>query len=65
MQRLLAKHEAIASGIPAENQRKKSNQNQPDKSNQNQQEKSKAAALGALVDLDGPVVETGNTGKQK
>ncbi|XP_028781220.1 TOM1-like protein 9 isoform X1 [Neltuma alba] len=56
LQRLLAKHEAIASGISFENQPQKSNQNQP--------EKSKAAPAGALVDLDGPLVDTGNTSKQ-
>ncbi|KAK4277011.1 hypothetical protein QN277_015082 [Acacia crassicarpa] len=55
LQRLMAKHEAIASGIPAENQ--------PEKSNKNQPEKSKAAPAGALVDLDGPLVDTGNTSR--
>ncbi|KAM1134190.1 hypothetical protein ACFX19_044049 [Malus domestica] len=46
LQRLLAKHEAIASGNPV----------QPDKP--------KPAANGALVDVGGPLVDTGNDNKQ-
>ncbi|RXH91840.1 hypothetical protein DVH24_020863 [Malus domestica] len=46
LQRLLAKHEAIASGNPV----------QPDKP--------KPAANGALVDVGGPLVDSGNDNKQ-
>ncbi|XP_054796766.1 TOM1-like protein 9 [Prosopis cineraria] len=56
LQRLLSKHEAIASGISA--------QNQPEKLNRDQPEKLKASPAGALVDLDGPLVDTGNSSKQ-
>ncbi|KAF7830126.1 TOM1-like protein 9 [Senna tora] len=48
LQRVLAKHEAIASGISA----------------QNQPEKSKATPAKALVDVDAPLVDTGDTSKQ-
>lgn len=46
LQRVLAKHEAIASGKSA----------QPDKS--------KPESSGALLDVDGPLVDTGDTRKQ-
>lgn len=46
LQRLLAKHEAIASGNPV----------QPDKP--------KPGPAGALVDVGGPLVDTGNDSKQ-
>lgn len=46
LQRLLAKHEAIASGNPV----------QPDKP--------KSGPSGALVDVGGPLVDTGNDNKQ-
>lgn len=46
LQRLLAKHEAIASGNPV----------QPDKP--------KPGPAGALVDVGGPLVDTGNDNKQ-
>ncbi|OIV97797.1 hypothetical protein TanjilG_12554 [Lupinus angustifolius] len=48
LQRLLAKHESIASGTSA----------------QNHSEKPKPEPTGALVDVDGPLVDTGNTSNQ-
>lgn len=46
LQRLLAKHEAIASGTPV------------------QKENPKPEHAGALVDVDGPLVDTGDNSKQ-
>lgn len=46
LQRLLAKHEAIASGAPV------------------QKEKSKPEPAGALVDVGGPLVDTGDSSKR-
>ncbi|CAL0327294.1 unnamed protein product [Lupinus luteus] len=48
LQRLLAKHESISSGT----------------SSQNHTEKPKTGPSGALVDVDGPLVDTGNTNNQ-
>ncbi|KAE9587044.1 putative GAT domain-containing protein [Lupinus albus] len=48
LQRLLAKHESISSGTSA----------------QNHTEKPKTEPSGALVDVDGPLVDTGNTSNQ-
>ncbi|XP_019417346.1 PREDICTED: target of Myb protein 1-like isoform X1 [Lupinus angustifolius] len=48
LQRLLAKHESISSGTSA----------------QNHTEKPKTEPSGALVDVDGPLVDTGNTNNQ-
>ncbi|OIW14592.1 hypothetical protein TanjilG_32934 [Lupinus angustifolius] len=48
LQRLLAKHESISSGTSA----------------QNHTEKPKIEPSGALVDVDGPLVDTGNTSNQ-
>lgn len=46
LQRLLAKHEAIASGTPV------------------QKENPKPEPSGALVDVDAPLVDTGDSSKQ-
>lgn len=48
LQRVLAKHESIASGTSA----------------QNPAEKPKPAPTGALVDVDDPLVDIGDTSKQ-
>ena len=50
LQRVLAKHEAILSGTSTQNQ--------------NHPENSKPAPAGALVDIDAPLVDTGDTSKQ-
>ncbi|WVY92124.1 hypothetical protein V8G54_037638 [Vigna mungo] len=50
LQRVLAKHESISSGTSAQNQ--------------NHTENSKPALPGALVDIDTPLVDTGDTSKQ-
>lgn len=50
LQRVLAKHESISSGTSTQNQ--------------NHSENSKPAPPGALVDIDAPLVDTGDTSKQ-
>ncbi|ESW33366.1 hypothetical protein PHAVU_001G063400 [Phaseolus vulgaris] len=50
LQRVLAKHESISSGTSTQNQ--------------NHTENSKSALPGALVDIDAPLVDTGDTSKQ-
>ncbi|XP_047154038.1 TOM1-like protein 9 [Vigna umbellata] len=50
LQRVLAKHESISSGTSAQNQ--------------NHAENSKPALPGTLVDIDAPLVDTGDTTKQ-
>jgi hypothetical protein len=50
LQRLLARHESILSGTSTQNG--------------NQIENSKPASAGQLVDIDAPLVDTGDTGKQ-
>ncbi|KAL2318213.1 hypothetical protein Fmac_032089 [Flemingia macrophylla] len=50
LQRVLAKHESISSGASTQNQ--------------NQTENSKPTPAGALVDIDAPLVDTGDTSKQ-
>ncbi|KAL1353098.1 hypothetical protein HN51_017029 [Arachis hypogaea] len=50
LQRVLAKHESILSGTPTQNQKPPEN--------------SKPATAGALLDVDAPLVDTGNSSKQ-
>ena len=50
LQRVLAKHESISSGTSTKNE--------------NHTQNSKPAPAGALVDIDAPLVDTGDTSKQ-
>lgn len=52
LQRVLAKHESISSGISTKNENHTENLNPS------------LAPAGALVDIDAPLVDTGDTSKQ-